>query len=227
MIIKYAGELWRKLSNKKLLSNTFKHRKLTDIPLLSIDLELTGLNPDIAQVTSIGWVSGTLPNINLTQAHYQIVRTSSDLQQSPVIHKLCAKEIAQGQHIREQIVLLEQLTKSHVWVFHNANLDVSVLNNIWKALDFPVTPITTIDTMLLQAYVEKKSNGFIPSGSVTLANSRKFYNLSAAPEHNALDDALATLTLLYAQIYHLDKQGMLSLKQLSHTKAINTFTLGG
>lgn len=214
------------LWGKHPIAEQFKHCKYADLPILSIDLELTNLDVEQAKVTSIGWVGGKMFDVDLSSAHYDVVRARGDLNQSPVIHGLCAKDIANGSHIREHILALQKYANSHVWVFHNATLDMRMLSRLWRLLDLAPIAITTIDTMLLQVYVMEKTHGFVPSGEVTLANSRAFYELAKAPEHNALDDALATLTLLYAQFHQLDKSTNASLQELSHTRAIKVFRLG-
>nr|WP_136250406.1 3'-5' exonuclease [Ningiella ruwaisensis] len=204
----------------------FKHQCYPQLPLLALDLELTDLNTDIAKVTSIGWVFGQNYQVDLASAEYDVVRASGDLKQSPVIHGLTAKDIAQGCHVREKVKLLEQYVDSHVWVLHNATLDMRVLNRLWQALSLEQTSVTTIDTMLLEVYVCEKTHGFVPSSGVTLKSARKRYGLSDAPLHNALDDALSTLTLLNAQLYALNKQGHMNLQELSHTRAIKSYKLG-
>ncbi|MGQ8364874.1 3'-5' exonuclease [Glaciecola sp. 1036] len=209
------------------IPDKFKHSRYSELPFLAIDLEFTDLDTDKAKVTSIGWIKGQNFSINLNTAHYQVVRAKGDLKQSPVIHGLTAKEIAKGSHIKEHILQLESMVDSHVWIFHNANLDIKMISKLWKLLALPPKTVTTIDTMLLQIYVLEKSQGFIPKGGVQLSSCRKYFSLPPAPEHNALDDALATLSLLYAQLYSLNKNGHMNLIELSHTRAIQTFTLGG
>ncbi|MFC4700378.1 exonuclease domain-containing protein [Glaciecola siphonariae] len=208
------------------IAEAFKHVCYPQLPLLSLDLELTDLNTDVAKVTSIAWVRGQNFQVDLRSAHYSVVRAKGDLKQSPVIHGLTAKDIAKGGHIKDQLAYLREHTQSHVWVLHNAVLDMRVLNKIWLALDFPMVTVTTIDTMLLEVYACEKTLGFVPSGGVSLENARRRHSLAPAPAHNALDDALATLTLLFAQLYSLNKQGHMNLLELSHTRAIRTFTLG-
>lgn len=208
------------------LQPEFKHCAHNELPLLAIDLELTDLNTKVAKITSIAWLGAKMFDVDLASANYSVVRTKGDLQQSPVIHGICAKELASGQHVRDQLDNLRHYTKSHVWVFHNATLDMRVLNKMWKLLSFEPVKVNLIDTMLLQVYLLEKTKGYVPHGSVTLPNARRFFTLSPAPNHNALDDALATMTLLFAQLYHLDKTGLQSLNDLYHTGAIRTFTLG-
>lgn len=208
------------------IADHFKHTRYPDLPLLSLDLELTSLDTNIARITSIGWLTGCHFEVDLSSAHYDVVRAKGDLQQSPVIHGLTAKDIKKGSHIRERLHILESYVDSHVWVLHNAALDMQVLNRLWKELLLKPAKITTIDTMLLEVYVCEKAHGLVPNGAVTLDNARKRYGLVATPLHNALDDALATLTLLFAQLHTLNKSGNFTLADLARTRAINTYCLG-
>lgn len=226
IIDKIANFFAQKILRQPMISHAQRGMPTTQLPLLSIDVELTELDTRVAKITSIGWVQGQGFDADLSTAYYQIVRASGDLKQSPVIHGLLAKDIAGGQHIKEQLDLLKAFAKTHVWVFHNANLDVKVLNRLWKVLQLEPVTVTTIDTMLLEVYVMEKTHGFVPSGEVTLMQSRAHYGLLPVPAHNALDDALATLTLLFAQLYGFDKTGLSTLADLSHTRAIKAFNLG-
>jgi DNA polymerase-3 subunit epsilon len=207
------------------IHEAFQHCPRSELPLISIDLELTSLDTETAKITSIGWVKGKMNDVDLSTAQYDVVRASGSLNQSPIIHGLVAKDIALGSHIREKVEELRQYADTHLWVFHNAVLDMRMLQRVSELLGHEPLTVSTIDTMLLQVYVMEKSHGFVPGGGVTLGSSRRFYELSDAPEHNALDDALATLTLLYAQLDKLDKTGVGSLYDLSHTRAIKTYKL--
>jgi len=214
------------LTPHNTICDEFKDLAYVDLPLLAVDLELTDLNANAAKITSIGWVLAKRNQVDLSSAQYSVIRAKGDLKQSPVIHGLTAKDISQGEHIRTQLAELEQYARSHVWVLHNAALDMTVLHHLWDVLALPQVSVTTIDTMLLEIYAVEKKQGCVPSGSVMLANARGHYGLAQTPLHNALDDALATLTLLFAQLYSLDKTGNISLQALAHTKAIKQFTLG-
>ena len=218
----WKNALW----GQSTIPNEFNLCNYSKLPLLAIDLELTELDTKQAKITSIAWVSGKMFDLDLSSSNYKVVRAAGDLKQSPLIHGLCAKEIAQGGHIREQMESLKQYINSHVWVFHNAALDMQMLSRIWKLLGNKPVVVTTIDTMLLHVYELEKTKGFVPKGGVTLAACRKYYRLVNVPEHNALDDAIASLTLLFAQFHHLDKTGQLRLKDLTHSRAIKTYTLG-
>jgi len=208
------------------LPDKWKMLSIKDTPLLSIDLELTGLDTSIAKITSIGWVNGTHQCIDLSSAFYTVVRASGDLQQSPVIHGLTARDLLKGEHVKTAVDQLQAFANSHVWVLHNACLDMQVLDRVAKNLGLPETQITTIDTMLLELYFLSKTQDMIKQDAVTLEQCRQRYGLPAAPNHNALDDALATLGLAFAQCYQFDKQASAPLIDLAHTKAIKVYTIG-
>jgi DNA polymerase-3 subunit epsilon len=208
------------------LPDKWKKMSIKDTPLLSIDLELTGLDTTIAKITSIGWVNGGQQSIDLSSAFYTVVRASGDLQQSPVIHGLTARDLLKGEHIKTVVGQLQAFANSHVWVLHNACLDMQVLNRVARSLGLPETQITTIDTMLLELYFLNKSQDLVKQDAVTLGQCRQRYSLPEAPNHNALDDAVATLALGFAQWHKFDKQGCAPLIDLAHTKALKVYTIG-
>lgn len=209
------------------LPQKWKIMPIKDTPLLSIDLELTALDTDVAKITSIGWVQGKNQSVDLHSSFYSVIRASGDLQQSPVIHGLTAKDLLQGEHVKDVVAQLQNFASSHVWLLHNAALDMQVLDRVAKSLAIPETEICTIDTMLLELYFLNKTQDLVKQDAVTLENCRIRYGLPAAPNHNALDDALATLSLSFAQCYQFDKQLNAPLADLMHTKAIKIYTIGG
>jgi len=211
---------------KQEIPACFKHKNMRQLSYLAIDLELTELNTRLAKITSIAHVKGKLYDLDLASAYYQIVRTKGDLKQSPVIHGLLAKDVAKGAHVKEPLSLLSKNANDSVWVFHNADLDLRIIKRVWDSLELPKMLITYVDTMLLQVYLLEKTYGYVPRGEVTLGKARSFHHLMQAPEHNALDDAVSTLTLLFAQLYQLDKNAKLKLTDLAHTKSLGTFQLG-
>ncbi len=208
------------------LPDKWRMMSIKDTPFLSIDLELTGLDTNVAKITSIGWVNGTHQSVDLSTAFYAVIRATGDLKQSPVIHGLTARDLLKGEHIKTVIGQLQAFAQSHVWVLHNAGLDMQVLDRVAKSMGVPETQITTIDTMLLELYFLNKTQDMVQQGAVTLEQCRQRYGLPEAPNHNALDDAVATLSLAFAQWYKFDKQTSAPLCDLLHTKAIKVYTIG-
>ena len=222
--------IWRRiqqwLSGGSALPESRKHQMLRDVPLLAVDLELTSLDPQKAKITSIGWTEGKAGSIDLSNCYYAVVRASGDLEQSPVIHGLTADEIAQGAHIKEALEQLIPYAQTHVWVFHNAGLDLAVLDKVLAANNMYLPEVVTLDTLKLAVYQLQKQHDVLPPNSATLTVCRQRLNLPLAPAHNALDDAMATLQLWFAQYYSMDPGGKMSLQDIVHTQAVGCKNLG-
>ena len=90
----------------------WRDKRLSEIPFLSIDLELTSMNLADAKILSIGWVEGKGNQIQLQSCFYQLVSTRAPLHQSPVIHGLTADDIAQGEPVREVLEKLKRYAQS-------------------------------------------------------------------------------------------------------------------
>ncbi len=211
------------LSPAGAISERWRNRRLQDTPLLAIDLELTGLDPATAEITSIGWVEGMANAIHLQGCFYRVIATARSLEQSPVIHGLVAEDIAGGERLTTVLKPLIDLADSHVWVLHNTLLDLPVILRGCAQLKYRLPPLLTIDTLRLAIYQLQKRHGSVPPKAATLAACREREGLPPAPCHNALDDAMATLELLYAQLHELDPSGNLRLRDLRHTGALKMY----
>ena len=201
-------------------------KMLGDTPLASVDLELTSLDPVTTQITSIGYVSGSAGKIALSSSGYHVINTSADLGQSPVIHGLTLDILQQGEGLADAINSLLPLLKTHVLIFHNARLDLMALDSAFKRCGLPQMEVLYIDTLQLALYQLNKQHQVLPSNSATLTVCRQRLDLPAFPEHNALDDALATMQLFYAQLNELGITLENSLESLAHTNAVGRFRLG-
>ncbi|WP_334022052.1 3'-5' exonuclease [Alteromonas sp. S015] len=194
--------------------------------MTSVDLELTSLDPATTQITSIGYVSGSAGRITLSSSGYHVINTSADLGQSPVIHGLTLDILQQGEGLADAIRVLIPLLKTHILIFHNARLDLMALDSAFKRCGLPQVEVLYIDTLQLALYQLSKQHQVLPSTSATLTVCRQRLDLPAFPEHNALDDALATIQLFYAQLNELGIRLEDSLDTLAHTNAVGRFKLG-
>jgi len=211
---------------KPAINKEWADTTLSALPLLAIDLELTSLNAKVAKVTSVGWVSGKGSTIHLDTAYYQIVRAAGSLAQSPVIHGLTAETIESGAHVKDAMKELAAYASTHVWVFHNASLDTAVLNRVLTELGMLMPDILTVDTLKLALYMLQKEGQVAAPNSATLAVCRQKLGLPAAPQHNSLDDAMATLQLLQAQMHDLGATNQTCFSDLFHTHAVAQINLG-
>ncbi|MED6323385.1 MAG: 3'-5' exonuclease [Pseudomonadota bacterium] len=214
------------LFGNRQFRKSLRDKMLGDTPLASVDLELTSLDPVTTQITSIGYVSGSAGKITLSSSGYHVINTSADLGQSPVIHGLTLDILQQGEGLADAINSLLPLLKTHVLIFHNARLDLMALDSAFKRCGLPQMEVLYIDTLQLALYQLNKQHQVLPSNSATLTVCRQRLDLPAFPEHNALDDALATIQLFYAQLNELGITLENSLESLAHTNAVGRFKLG-
>ena len=134
--------------------------------------------------------------------------------------------LQQGEGLADAINSLLPLLKTHVLIFHNARLDLMALDSAFKRCGLPQLEVLYIDTLQLALYQLNKQHQVLPSNSATLTVCRQRLDLPAFPEHNALDDALATMQLFYAQLNELGITLENSLESLAHTNAVGRFKLG-
>ncbi|WP_340678251.1 3'-5' exonuclease [Paraglaciecola sp.] len=204
------------------LPEKWKNQRWQDVPLLAIDLELTSLDTKVAAITSIGWVSGQNGQLDLKSAFYKVVNTPADLQQSPVIHGLTAEHIAQGGELAPILQKLATMLHSHVWVFHHAPLDTKVLLRDMQVLNIDLSGMLSLDTLCLEKYLLNRVQPVFSRDSLTLADCCRRYAFPPAPVHNALDDAMATLELAFAQLNVL-KAFPHKVSDLKHCRSLQTY----
>ncbi len=177
-------------------------------PLLALDIETTGLNPQRDAVVSLGLVPFNLRRIQCRQAQYQVVKPSSELsEESITFHRITHSDIQEAPRVASIIENLLQAMAGKVVVVHYQAIERGFLDQVCRrhlgeGLHFPV-----IDTMALEARLHRGSgepNWFQRllgkrSQSIRLDDSRQRYHLPHYQAHHALTDAIATAELLQAQ----------------------------
>lgn len=183
---------------------------IADVPMLSIDFETTGLDPEKDDIVSIGLVTMSLDRIRLREGRHWVVKPRADLRnESVVIHGITHSEVEDAPDLTRILEELLDLMAGHLMVVHHRGierpfLDAALRQRIGEGIEFPV-----IDTMELEARLHRRRPpGLIDrlmgrsSESIRLADSRGRYNLPYYRPHNALTDALACAELLQAQVAH-------------------------
>lgn len=205
------------------LPDTIANLALKDCRWLAVDFEFSCMDPKTAKFMSAGWIEATSSGIDLASGYYRLIRAKGDLEQSPIIHGLTPRDISRGFHAREMFEQLIEFAGSHIWVLHNAQLDMVMLKQLSIRLEMPLPTIVCVDTMQLALYQLHKTMSVIPTGAATLGACRERLELAPALAHNALSDAMATLELWLAQMHILDATGKTTLQELKSTGAIKVF----
>ncbi len=183
---------------------------IAEVPLVALDFETTGLDPDRHAIVSIGLVPFTLSRIRCRAARHWVVRPQRPLNQDSVtIHGITHSDIDTAPDLDEILQPLLSALAGRIAVVHyraieRPFLDVALRWRLQEGISFPV-----IDTMAIEAHLHpKRRPNWLQrltgerSVSIRLADSRSRYHLPHYAPHHALTDALATAELLQAQIQH-------------------------
>lgn len=181
---------------------------VSEAPMVAMDMETTGLDPQRHAIVSIGLVPFTLARIPLRERRYWVMYPVRELtEQSVTLHRITHAEVANAPDLSAILpelltVLAGRLVVVHYRHIERPFLDAAVQARLGEGLRFPV-----IDTMSLEARMHRQSLWARfrrwmgrPPVSIRLQNSRERYGLPAYQGHHALIDALATAELFQAQI---------------------------
>lgn len=178
---------------------------LRDVPMISIDLETTGLDPDRDSIVSIGMITLDLDFTYGQGACHWVFKPERSLSSTSVtIHAITHSDVSGSPSLASHFEAILERLAGRVVVAHFAPIERRFLEEAARAiygypLFFPI-----IDTMELERrYYQKGWRGFffrVPSLRLDACRSR--FNLPRYKAHHALTDALATAELLHAQVAH-------------------------
>ena len=185
---------------------------LSEVPLMALDVETTGLDPVKDGIVSIGLVPMSLERIRSSASRHWILKPRVPLgEESVTIHGITDSQVLTAPDLNQVLAEVLQAMAGHVLVVHCRDIERQFLNGalrprIGEGIEFPV-----IDTMELEARLHRNQpRGWLnwvlgrhpPRLSIRLADSRRRYNLPRYRPHHALTDALASAELLQAQVAH-------------------------
>jgi DNA polymerase III subunit epsilon len=211
----------------KVLSNTAKdhrlkkyygagvlagHTPIDQVPLMALDIETTGLNPNVDGIVSVGIMPMTTQIIQSSSAKHWIINPKVPLvDESVPFHGITHSQVKNAPTFEAILEELLQTLSGHVMVVHCRAIERSFINHALKRVIHETIEIPMIDTMELEARLYRqpstlswiqrifKTNQSEPI-SIRLAASRARYGLPMYKPHHAVTDALATAELLQAQL---------------------------
>lgn len=188
---------------------------LSEVPLVALDFETTGLSPTANAIVSIGLVPFSIRRVYCREAQHWLVRPRLPLiQESITIHGITHSEVDEAPDLSEVLDDVLDALAGRIVVVHYRGIERPFLDRALRArinegIEFPV-----IDTMAIESwlYPNRKHSwlgrilGKEPV-SIRLNDSRVRYGLPHYPPHHALTDALASAELLQAQVqYHFSPE---------------------
>lgn len=186
--------------------------KLENTPVISVDLEMTGLDPAHNQIIAIGWTQLDQGRIRLASNRHLLINSDQSVGHSAAIHELMDTDVAGGVPLEVGLDALFEAARGRVWLFHHAGLDVSFLQRACITWAGVAVPFMVLDTMQMELALRKRRDLPVHHGDLQLGKLRAGYNLPGYTAHNALIDACATAELLLAMVARADSEGSLRLQ---------------
>lgn len=190
--------------------------KLVNTPLISVDLELTGLDARQNQIIAIGWTQIDHGRILFGTNRHITVNAQQSVGSSAVIHELMDSDVAKGVPLELGMETLFEAAAGRVWLFHHASLDLAFLQQACLAWAGVAPPFAVLDTMQMELAMRKRREQPLKQGDLQLGTLRSCYNLPRYTAHNALIDACATAELMLAIASRMEPSGSLGLRP--HTR---------
>jgi len=184
---------------------------LQHTPLISADLELTGLDARNNQIISIGWTLIDQGRVRVGANRHLLISADQSVGSSAAIHELMDNEVAEGVNLEHGLEALFEAATGRVWVFHHAVLDVAFLQQACMKWAGIVPPFVVLDTMQIALALRKRRDVPVQQGDLQLGRLRSDYHLPRYTAHNAMIDAFATAELFLAIAARLDRQAPLKL----------------
>jgi len=184
---------------------------IRNTPLISVDLELTGLDPRSNQIISIGWTLIDEGRIQMNSNRHLLINADQSVGSSAAIHELLDSEVAEGIELESGLEALFEAAIGRAWVFHHAGLDVAFLQQACMNWAGIVPPFVVLDTMQIELAQRKRREVPVQHGDLQLGRLRSDYHLPRYTAHNALIDAFATAELLLAIAARMDRNSPVKL----------------
>ena len=164
----------------------------TDLRLLAVDVETTGLNPKSDTLLSIGWVPVDGYAVRLGGAAQRVVRGTGSVGQSAVFHGITDDDLTGGVEPAEMLTAFAAALEGRVLLAHYAAIETGFLAELSARAGVSLPAYEVVDTMTLQRRVLS-----------LLWAAREHFGLPPTRAHDALTDALACGELYLAQVAEL------------------------
>lgn len=184
---------------------------LSDLTIVSVDFETTGLNARTDKLLSVGFVSVVKQQIKLGSCYHQIINTEQKLDAENVfIHQITDQQKSQGKPLNIVIEALLKVLAGKVMLVHYARIEQQFLQQACLELYGVSPPLMILDTLALaKRKLDQRDIAYDPQ-QLRLSALRHTHQLPDFYAHNALNDAIATAELFLAQ----QKVSQIKLKTL-------------
>ena len=166
-------------------------------PLIALDFETTGLNPQQDYLLSIGWVYLDAHHVYPGRSQHLLIRPPKNLPDHSIhIHGLTHHQLQRGCTLCEALDALVEALSGYWPVVHFAPIEQGFLNQALKHCYHHGFNLPMLDTLTLaRRLLRHKAH---PPQAFRLGALRQRFHLPPHPIHHAREDAIATAELLLA-----------------------------
>lgn len=167
--------------------------------LWALDLETTGLDPDVDHIIEIGLVPVVDRRIQLGRAWSSLVRPEAYRSTGTVAHQIMPIDLDRAAAPGPTVERLWELVGADPLLLHHATIDLAFLRRLHRRLDLAWPGPAVVDTVEL---LERRNRRLRQIGEtelpLQLGEARRAIGLPPTAEHRAVDDAVATAELWLA-----------------------------
>lgn len=180
---------------------------VSDLKLLAVDLETTGLHPKKDRLLSIGFVPIDGLSIDLSGARRFVVQAGVEVGQSAAIHGLTDDAVAAGTPLEQALPVVLDALRGRVLLAHYTDIEERFLSAACERAYGARMPVARIDTLELHRRIIVGWGEAPMRLSLRLWTARQRYGLPVYRAHEALIDAVACAELYLAQVAELRSRG--------------------
>jgi DNA polymerase-3 subunit epsilon len=188
---------------------------LSELPILAVDFETTGLDAKADKLLSVGFVTLEEEQIKLKSSYHQIIKAKTRLEASNVIiHQITDDQKDQGQPLSTVVEKLLSALAGKVMLVHFARIERQFLQQACLELYGFMPEFPMIDTLVVaKRRLDKRDVAYDPS-ELRLSSLRHQIKLPDHHGHDALNDAVATAELLLGQLANRASNDKIFLKDI-------------
>ena len=168
----------------------------SELRLLAIDIETTGLDPARDQMLSVGFVPVDGEEIVLSGATHRVLAADAEVGQSAVFHGITDDQLTAGTPVAEAMAETLDALAGRVLLAHFAHIEVSFLSRVCVRLFGAPLEVPVVDTLVLHdRLINRGFDDEAKAGELRLWAARERYGLPRYAAHEALTDAVACAEL--------------------------------
>ncbi len=179
---------------------------LSELPVLVLDTETTGLDVDGDEIVSVGAVRLHGPRVYRGAALDQLVRPGRPIPpRSTAVHGITDAMVAQAPNFRDTLPVIRAAARHCVVVGHNIGFDLTLLRrqSAKAAADWADPP--WLDVLLLAAALDPRET------DLNLESIATRLGVNVSGRHTALGDALVTAEVYLRLAAQLEQRGVRTL----------------